>query len=180
MNLYGKKPLIFFKHLSETNKILKNHQNWLRIVDRRHFQRFQTGFSHPVDPEIRIFFCPWQSTLKSLSLETLFAFLGGLQPSKRGGLDFEISGDSLLCVCIDLPGFSALPGFKAPFYGDGQSALNTGTTVLRLRFISATFRLMGNFWLKQSNFCKKNHPDLRKTCISVWILSFDHSTIFFS
>ena len=101
MNWYGKKPLIFFKHLSETNKISKNHQNWLRIVDRRHFQRFQTGFSHPVDPEIRIFFCPWQSTLKSLSLETLFAFLGGLQPSKRGGLDLEISGDSLLCVCID-------------------------------------------------------------------------------
>ena len=28
-----------------------------------------------------------------------------------------------------LPGFSALPGFKAPFYGDGQSALNPGTTV---------------------------------------------------
>ena len=103
MNWYGKKPLIFFKHLSETNKISKNHQNWLRIVDRRHFQRFQTGFSHPVDPEIRIFFCPWQSTLKSLSLETLFAFLGGLQPSKRGGLDLEISRDSLLCVCIDQP-----------------------------------------------------------------------------
>ena len=31
---------------------------------------------------------------------------------------------------IDLPGFSALPGFKAPFYGDGQCALNPGTTVL--------------------------------------------------
>ena len=30
---------------------------------------------------------------------------------------------------MDLPGFSALPGFKAPFYGDGQSALNPGTTV---------------------------------------------------
>ena len=30
---------------------------------------------------------------------------------------------------IDLPGFSALPGFRAPFYGDGQSALNPGTTV---------------------------------------------------
>ena len=31
---------------------------------------------------------------------------------------------------LDLPGFSALPGFKAPFYGDGKSALNPGTTVL--------------------------------------------------
>ena len=30
---------------------------------------------------------------------------------------------------IDLPGFSALPGFKASFYGDRQSALNPGTTV---------------------------------------------------
>ena len=30
---------------------------------------------------------------------------------------------------MDLPGFSARPGFKAPFYGDGQSALNPGTTV---------------------------------------------------
>ena len=26
--------------------------------------------------------------------------------------------------------FSALPGFKSPFHGDGQSALNPGTTVL--------------------------------------------------
>ena len=28
---------------------------------------------------------------------------------------------------IDLPGFSALPGFKVPFQGDGQSALNPGS-----------------------------------------------------
>ena len=28
----------------------------------------------------------------------------------------------------NLPRFSPLPGFKAPFYGDGQSALNSGTT----------------------------------------------------
>ena len=101
MNRYGKKRLIAFQHLSMMNKMSKNHQNWLRIVVRRHFQRFQTGFSHPYDPEIRIFFCPWQSTLKSPSLETLFAFLGGLQPSNRAGLDLEISRDSLLCVCID-------------------------------------------------------------------------------
>ena len=30
---------------------------------------------------------------------------------------------------INSPGFSALPRFKAPFHGDGQSALNPGTTV---------------------------------------------------
>ena len=30
---------------------------------------------------------------------------------------------------IDLPGFSALSGFRASFYDDGQSALNPGTTV---------------------------------------------------
>ena len=30
---------------------------------------------------------------------------------------------------IDLPGFSALPGFRAPFCGDGQSTLNPRTTV---------------------------------------------------
>ena len=33
-------------------------------------------------------------------------------------------------LTIDLHGFSALPGFKAPFNGDGQSALNPGTTVI--------------------------------------------------
>ena len=35
---------------------------------------------------------------------------------------------------IDLPGFSALPGFRAPFYGNGQSALNPGTTVHGFRY----------------------------------------------
>ena len=30
---------------------------------------------------------------------------------------------------INLHGFSALPGFKAPFHCDGQSELNPGTTV---------------------------------------------------
>ena len=30
---------------------------------------------------------------------------------------------------INLPGFSALPGFNTSFHGDGQSALNLGTTV---------------------------------------------------
>ena len=30
---------------------------------------------------------------------------------------------------MDLSGFSALPGFKALFYGDRESALNPGTTV---------------------------------------------------
>ena len=30
---------------------------------------------------------------------------------------------------INLPGFSALPGFKAPFHGNRQSVLNPGTTV---------------------------------------------------
>ena len=40
------------------------------------------------------------------------------------------AGNQIWFYTIDLPGFSALPGFKAPFYGDGQSALNPGTTVL--------------------------------------------------
>ena len=35
---------------------------------------------------------------------------------------------------IDLPGFRALPGFKAPFYGNGQSALNPGSTVFATYF----------------------------------------------
>ena len=42
-------------------------------------------------------------------------------------LDLEHSLDLEL---MDLPGFSALPGFKSPFYGNGQSALNPGTTVV--------------------------------------------------
>ena len=37
-----------------------------------------------------------------MSIEPLFAVLGSLQPSKRASKDFEISGDSLLCVCIDM------------------------------------------------------------------------------
>ena len=39
------------------------------------------------------------------------------------------TGNQIWIYVIDLPGFSALPGFKAPFHGDGQSALNPGTTV---------------------------------------------------
>ena len=40
-------------------------------------------------------------------------------------------GNQIWIHVINLPGFSALPGFKAPFHGDGQSALNPGTTVIR-------------------------------------------------
>ena len=40
------------------------------------------------------------------------------------------TGNQIWIYVINLPGFSALPGFKAPFHGDGQSALNPGTTVL--------------------------------------------------
>ena len=39
------------------------------------------------------------------------------------------AGNQIWFYAIDLPGSSALPGFKAPFYGDGQSVLNPGTTV---------------------------------------------------
>ena len=39
------------------------------------------------------------------------------------------TGNQIWIYVINLPGFSALPGFKAPFHGDGQSALNPGTTV---------------------------------------------------
>ena len=49
---------------------------------------------------------------------------------------FSVLGFRVLCTgnqiwiyVINLPGFSALPGFKAPFHGDGQSALNPRTTV---------------------------------------------------
>ena len=52
-------------------------------------------------------------------------------------LGFSVLGFRTLCIgnqiwiCVmNLPGFSALPGFKAPFHGDRQSALNPGTTVL--------------------------------------------------
>ena len=57
---------------------------------RRAVSIFQTGFSHPVDPEFRIFLAK-DNLHKDLSIEPLFAFLGGLQPSKRGSKDFEIS-----------------------------------------------------------------------------------------
>ena len=40
------------------------------------------------------------------------------------------TGNQIWVYAIDLPGFSALPGYRAPFCGDGQSTLNPGTTVL--------------------------------------------------
>lgn len=42
---------------------------------------------------------------------------------------------------IDLPGLSALPGFKVPFHGNGQRALNPGTTVSTFIFERPTFEL---------------------------------------
>ena len=39
------------------------------------------------------------------------------------------TGKQIWIYVIELPGFSALPGFKAPFHGEGQNALNPGTTV---------------------------------------------------
>ena len=39
------------------------------------------------------------------------------------------TGNQIWIYVIILPGFSALPGFKAPFHCDGQSELNPGTTV---------------------------------------------------
>ena len=42
------------------------------------------------------------------------------------------AGNQIWFYNIYLPGFSALLGFKAPFYGDGKSALNPGTTVFYL------------------------------------------------
>ena len=39
------------------------------------------------------------------------------------------TGNQIWIYVKNLPEFSALPGFKAPFHGDGQNALNPGTTV---------------------------------------------------
>ena len=55
MSHYGKKLLISFQPLRKANMMSKFHKNWLIIVARRAYQRFQTGFSHPVDPEFQIF-----------------------------------------------------------------------------------------------------------------------------
>ena len=52
------------------------------------------------------------------------------------------TGNQIWVYVINLPGFSALPGFKAPFYGDGQSALNPGTTVLSGR---ASLQILNSF-----------------------------------
>ena len=46
------------------------------------------------------------------------------------------TGNQILIYVINLPGFSALPGFKA--HGNGQSALNPGTTVLRIEILTET------------------------------------------
>ena len=42
------------------------------------------------------------------------------------------TGNQIWVYVTDLPGFSALPGFRAPFCGDGQSTLNPGTTYCTL------------------------------------------------
>ena len=44
-------------------------------------------------------------------------------------------GNQIWFYIMDLPGFSALPGYKAPFHGNGQSALNPGTTVPKYRLV---------------------------------------------
>ena len=45
-------------------------------------------------------------------------------------MEFDCTGNQIWFYdIVDVPGFSALPGFKAPFYGDGQRSLNPGTTV---------------------------------------------------
>ena len=46
------------------------------------------------------------------------------------------TGNQIWIYAINLPGFSALTGFKAPFHSDGQSALNPGSTVLFLKLRS--------------------------------------------
>ena len=42
---------------------------------------------------------------------------------------YRDTGNQIWIYVINLPVLSGLPGFKAPFHGDGQSALNPGTTV---------------------------------------------------
>ena len=49
---------------------------------------------------------------------------------------------------IDLPGFSALPGIKAPFHGNGQSVLNPGTTVYK-----CSMEIKSTFFVKKEKNC---------------------------
>ena len=49
-----------------------------------------------------------------------------------------ITGNQICVYLIDLPGFSALPGFRAPFCGNGQSTLNPGTTVYPMQLQQKT------------------------------------------
>ena len=46
------------------------------------------------------------------------------------------TGNQIWIYVINSPGFSALPGFKAPFHGNRQSALNPGTTVSAAAWLS--------------------------------------------
>ena len=57
------------------------------------------------------------------------------------------ASDEIWFYFIDLPGFSALPGYRAPFCGDGQSALNPGTTVfcIFLFFLSKLLKYVYSF-----------------------------------
>ena len=63
------------------------------------------------------------------------------------GFRAPCTGNQIWIYFINLPGFSALPGFKAPFHGDGQSALNPGTTVIaknKINCNSSSFNLIKN------------------------------------
>ena len=54
------------------------------------------------------------------------------------------TGNQIWIYVINLPGFCALPVFKAPFHGDGQSALNPGTTVCAVSRIQLGTPKTGN------------------------------------
>ena len=102
-NRYGEKLVITFQLLGNIYKICENHKNWSKTVARRAVSIFQTGFSHPVDPEFRIFLakdnlhkkiCPQSPCLKFQVAYSLQNVIGKI-------LKFLRVRDSFLQICID-------------------------------------------------------------------------------
>ena len=80
--------------------------------------------------------------------DTVVPGISVLRFSALPGFRALCTGNQIWIYVINLPGFSALPGFKAPFHGDGQNALNPGTTVLVLGTKQTIPHAVSKIWLR--------------------------------
>ena len=85
---------------------------------------------HPFPKEVVNMLGKTENSLKSVQISTVVPGFSVLGFRALPGFRALCTWKEIWIYVINLPGFSALPGFKASFHGDGQSALNPGTTVI--------------------------------------------------